>query len=84
MGGQSYVMMTGNIEKILSKFKSMAELSDGDLNILPKTAYGCVNNLSCENGLCSRMFYASDYSQVPNKCPPHVNFSNFFQPPGPN
>jgi len=49
VGGQSYVMMTGNIEKILSKFKSMAELSDGDLNILPKTAYGCVNNLSCEN-----------------------------------
>ena len=46
-------MMTGNIEKILNKFKAMAELSDGDLNILPKTAYGCVNNLSCENGLCS-------------------------------
>ena len=50
-GGQSFVMMSGCIEKILSKFKAMAELSDGESGMLPKTACGCVNNLSYENGL---------------------------------
>ena len=29
----------------------MAELSDEELGVLPRTAYGCVNNLSYENGL---------------------------------
>ena len=44
-------MVSGHLDKILNKFKTMVQLSDSELGTLPKVAYGCVNNLSCENGL---------------------------------
>ena len=31
----------------------------------------------------SRRYMISPYFQVPNKCTPLINFSTFFQPPGP-
>ena len=35
----------------MEKFKLMADLSDDELGNLPKMAYGCVNNISDENGM---------------------------------
>lgn len=44
-------MMSGKIDKILENFKSLTETSGNGLGNFPRTAYGCVMNLACENGL---------------------------------
>ena len=49
--GQEAVLKSGYIGKILEKFKSMASISDNELGNLPAMAYGCVNNISDDNGM---------------------------------
>lgn len=47
---QKVILHSGCISKILQKIKSMADLSDDELGNLPAMAFGCVNNMSGENG----------------------------------
>ncbi len=49
--GQQAVLDSGSIGKILDKFKKMADVSEEELGNLPAMAYGCVNNMSDDNGM---------------------------------
>eukprot|EP00795_Rhopilema_esculentum_P013519 gene13519-4401_t len=55
--GRKDVLNSGCIGKILEKFKLMADLSDKELGNLPKMAYGCVNNISDENGMLKLLLW---------------------------